>query len=450
MIAITIILAAGLLGAVIYIVAAQRRTGGADGSAPEADDSQKLLEDIKDIMQRDRETLVDKVSLAAAKTSKTAVKDVLGSHEKVNKEMLDGLSKSFGQLSQSVQTLNTDIGTKQGRVSQQIENLSSVTAGLSQTLGNSKKRGSWGENLLGAILDSAGFQENLNYFTQKTASGGKIDFLFPLPQNRALILDVKFPWDNYKKAIEAEAAGQNPQPFADAFYQDVKNTINELSKRSYSNCIIEPEGWVPMQEVLMYVPNDSVFGFLLEHFPDVVSYAKDKGILLCHPLSFLATLNIIRELVEKAELAAEKDELIAAHREFSLELNEKFIPAVEKVGENIERASDAYEKLSGTRLNVLKRTMRGVDKSGKELAISISQQEAIKEAPQTAYEDQEPAASEESSATESDELPKLKAEPLKNDLESSEDKTLLNGVVESNGHGVLNEAAQDLPKLEMN
>src|SRR4051795_6772022 len=88
---------------------------------------------------------------------------------------------------------------------QQTAVLTDTTARLREALAGSKSRGQWGERMAEDVLRTAGLVEHVNYRKQTaTGEGGIPAFTFLLPGNQVCHMDVKFPLDNYVRAVEAE------------------------------------------------------------------------------------------------------------------------------------------------------------------------------------------------------------------------------------------------------
>ena len=92
------------------------------------------------------------------------------------------------------------------RIAGEQTNLLLATTGLlREALAGAKTRGQWGERMAEDILRAAGFAENVNYVKQATIEGigSRPDFTFLLPRGFKLNMDVKFPFDNYLRFLEA-------------------------------------------------------------------------------------------------------------------------------------------------------------------------------------------------------------------------------------------------------
>lgn len=119
--------------------------------------------------------------------SVTKVTEVVNSVDRARAESIANLAAVVSESSKSVSAL------------------SETTAKLNLALSSSQARGQWGEKMADDLLTAAGFLEGVQYKRQAQMSDGtaRPDFTFVLPQNRVLNMDVKFPFDAYRRSLEA-------------------------------------------------------------------------------------------------------------------------------------------------------------------------------------------------------------------------------------------------------
>jgi DNA recombination protein RmuC len=276
---------------------------------------------------------------------------------------LAGMNDELARVSSLVGDLQRDRATQHSQVMESIHqaarqtaNLSEVTQGLREALANSRARGQWGERMADDVVRAAGLVEGINYRKQRTlASGGRPDFTFLLPHERLLHMDVKFPIDNYLRYLEAAS----DHPAADAhrvqFLKDVRQRVKELCAREY----IDPE--TTLGYVLLFIPNEAVYGFVHEHDPTLVDVALQQRVVLCSPFSLFAVLGVVRQAVESVQLQRTSDEILRGLTRFAAQWD-KFSEALDTVGKRFESAQKAYDELAGTRRRQLQKTVDEVDR----------------------------------------------------------------------------------------
>ncbi len=119
---------------------------------------------------------------------------------------LENMRKLTGELEKDRYQKFGELAKQLTLVNDQTNDLRKTTGALREALASSKVRGQWGERMAEDVLRAAGFLEGVNYTKQKAIeqSGTKPDFTFLLPSKRCLNMDVKFPFDNFLRYVEAE------------------------------------------------------------------------------------------------------------------------------------------------------------------------------------------------------------------------------------------------------
>lgn len=232
--------------------------------------------------------------------------------------------------------------------------LADTTRSLREALASPKARGQWGERMAEDVLRLAGFIEGVNYRTQTRVAGGGIpDYTFLLPKGHAVHMDVKFPIDNYLRHLDAATAAEADE-HRKAFFRDVRARVSELSGRSY----IDPQ--VTVDYLLLFIPNESVYGFLHQHDPQLIDAALAQKVVLCSPFTLFAVLAVIRQAVDNFLVERTSDEILTALGAFTGEW-EKLSGSIDRVGRGLETAQKAYDELAGTRRRQFQRQLDGIE-----------------------------------------------------------------------------------------
>ncbi|MBM3684076.1 MAG: DNA recombination protein RmuC [Actinobacteria bacterium] len=234
--------------------------------------------------------------------------------------------------------------------SRTTESLGATAQALRTVLANPKARGRWGERIADDVLRLSGLVEGVSYVRQRQNATGTVpDVTFLLPDGLVVNMDVKFPLDNYGRMVEATSDAERDEA-GRLFVRDVRNRVRELGGRGY----VEPG--VTLGFVLLFVPNEAVYGFLHDTAPDLADEALGRGVVLCSPFTLYAVVSIIRHAVEQFELARTSDEVVATLQRFTLEW-EKFTASLDTLGRRLESAQKAFEDLSGPRRRQLERVL---------------------------------------------------------------------------------------------
>jgi len=270
-----------------------------------------------------------------------------GSLDKVTelvRQLDGGQRRAYGELSNELR-----------RQHEGISALSEHTQQLREALASSKARGQWGERMAEDVLRLAGLLEGVNYRKQATIEGaGRPDYTFLLPNGRVMHMDVKFPLDNYVRHLEATSELERKQ-FRDQFLRDVRDRVKELTTRGYLDAADDT-----VDCLLMFIPNEQVYGFVQEHDRTILDDAMRHKIVVCSPLTLYAVLAVVRQAVDNFQLERTSSEILSLLAEFSLQW-EKYSAQLEKVQARFEGVAKEYSALMTTRHRALQRPLDKIE-----------------------------------------------------------------------------------------
>ena len=206
------------------------------------------------------------------------------------------------------------------------------------------------------VLQLAGFVDGVNYHRHRAipGSGGIPDYTFMLPQGLVLHMDVKFPLDNYLKHLDA-GSGPEREHHRKEFLKDVRLRLREVTSRDYVDT-----GANTVDCVLMFIPNEQVYGFIQQQDRAILDDALRHKVVLCSPLTLFAVLAVIRQAVESFRISQTSQEVLALLQGFQKQW-EKFVEQMDKVGRSIKAAGGAFDELEGTRRRQLERQLDRVE-----------------------------------------------------------------------------------------
>jgi len=206
------------------------------------------------------------------------------------------------------------------------------------------------------ILAGIGFVEGINFTKQQVdpSGGSRPDYTFLLPNRLVLNMDVKFPWENYKKYIDADSEADR-EGFKAAFLKDARQRIKEVTTRDYIN----PEQNT-VDYVLVLIPNEQVYRFINENDPALLDYALQSKVVLCSPVTLYAVLALINQAVKNFKMERGLSEIIAQIKVFTAQW-QKFLESMEKMGRRLQEAQKEYEALTTTRKNMLEKPLYKID-----------------------------------------------------------------------------------------
>lgn len=269
----------------------------------------------------------------------------------------DAIEKMIKQISDQLTTVEKErIGTFTN-LRDAIENnlkitkeLSDTTEGLKRVLSNNQQRGAFGEKVAEDLLKMSGFVIGTDYTRQESTGEARPDFTLYLPDKTKINIDSKFPYANLVKMSEATTSDQKVQ-FKKLFEQDIKKKINDVTSRDYIN----PEDNT-VDFVILFIPNEMIFSFIYESFPDVWQDALSRKVVMTGPFSFTAILRMVRQAYENFRFQKNVQGIITQIKIFGSEFekyNEEFI----KIGDRIDSLHKQYDEVNNTRAKKLQKVI---------------------------------------------------------------------------------------------
>lgn len=368
---VALAIAAGAAVALAVGLVAARRATAATARAAEERLARTLAQQAAELEARladERAHTVRSAAEMAARMAGEKLGDTLatgGKHLDLRAEAFDQKVADIGAQLQRMGDLMASLQVEGAQQhGQLITNLRQATAStqalaetaqqLRQALASPKARGQWGERMADDVLRAAGMVEGISYRKQTAITGGSIpDVTFLLPGGRVLHMDVKFPVDNYLRHLEAETEHER-EAAAKAFLKDVRNRVKELAGRAY---IQEDE---TLREVLLFIPNESVWAFIHERDPQLIDVAMEQHVVLCSPVSLFAVLAVIRQAVDQTRLARTSNEILECLNAFRQQWL-KYAEAVEAVDRRFQAAQRGLDELTGPRRRMLERQLDRIE-----------------------------------------------------------------------------------------
>ena len=271
------------------------------------------------------------------------------------KELID---QNLGDMKKTLKSLHDQSVKLTGNLetsSKETQKLQESTSKLREILSSSQKRGQWGERMVEDILDFIGFMENKNYIKQtQVESGEKPDYTFLLPKGKKLNMDVKFPLASYERYINAEMPEEQIAQKKE-FLKDVKNHIKAVEGREYVN---PAEGTVDY--VLLFIPNESIYGFINQEDTKLIDYALEKKVLLCSPLTLYAMLSLIYQATRNFSMEEKATEVMNLLHTFHIQWG-KYVEVMDKMGRSLDTAKKDYDTMITTRKNQLEKPLTQIE-----------------------------------------------------------------------------------------
>ncbi|MEX0848272.1 MAG: DNA recombination protein RmuC [Ilumatobacteraceae bacterium] len=310
--------------------------------------------------------------VAAGQADLAAKKEVIGTQLD---QMKDEMRADLDRLGKVMASLGERSAEQFGQVDQSLrahaeiaQHLSTTTQSLREALANSKTRGQWGERMAEDVLRLAGFIENVNYRKQTAVEGdgrGMPDFTFLMPKDHVLYMDVKFPLASYLKFLDAGTEAER-QAHRDQFLRDVRLRVKELAKREYA----KTSSAATVDQVLLFLPNETLSSFILENDPSIVDDAMRQGIVLCSPVTLLAFLGLIRQAFDSFMIEQTSDQILGLLGKFNEQWG-KYADSLETVKKRFDSVQKEFDNLLGTRKRAVERPLRELEAIRREKGLPV-------------------------------------------------------------------------------
>ncbi|MBN1942425.1 MAG: DNA recombination protein RmuC [Phycisphaerae bacterium] len=274
-------------------------------------------------------------------------------------QALQNVNERLGKLGEYFNSIEKDRRSEFGRLSESVGSLALTTGELHKMLASTQRRGAWGERMADDILHLAGLAEGVNYTKQSVEASDedrrtRPDFTFPLPSDRIVNMDVKFPLENYRAYLDADSDDARAERRAQ-LVKDVKGHVKAVASRGYVDA---QAGTVDY--VLLFIPSEQIYSLVLEAQPDLIDEALKQKVVLTSPLTLYAMLAVIRQAAQSANLMKTADEVLALLAAFGKQW-QKYNEEVDKLGKQIDALGKQYEVLSTTRTNMLQRPLDRIE-----------------------------------------------------------------------------------------
>ena len=281
-------------------------------------------------------------------------------------ELLKNNQSSIFQILKEQKEAYDDFNTKKGAIDTSIENVNQQTMNLVSILTNNASRGEFGELTVEALLDGAGLIEGTHYEMQDlTEEKNKPDFTFYLQNNMKVNMDSKFPLDGFKRIAELQKELVKPDA-NETHKENIKKTIKTEEKdflnkiRDTIQSTAKKSGYVDTEQntipyMILYIPVENIFQMLLNsQVPSskqpFIEYAASQKVMLAGPATLLMQLEIIKQSQSEFALIQKTSEIADMNKEFYKEVN-KFVEAIGKVYDNLEKTRESFKDLQSTRLD---------------------------------------------------------------------------------------------------
>ena len=216
-------------------------------------------------------------------------------------DRLDSTSQRVGQALQETRA-KTDEGLNKlherlaviDRAQTTMTSLSGEIVSLQSILANKQTRGAFGQGRMEAIVGD-GLAPNAYSFQSTLSNGYRPDCLIVMPNGApSLVIDAKFPLESWQR-IGAAENGDALRLAQAGFRSDLGVHVKAISDKY----LLPGE---TQDTAFMFVPSESIFADIHEHFEDVVQKASRARVVIVSPALLMLSIQVIQALLRDVRM----------------------------------------------------------------------------------------------------------------------------------------------------
>ncbi|WP_026619601.1 DNA recombination protein RmuC [Ensifer sp. WSM1721] len=216
-------------------------------------------------------------------------------------QRIDGMTHRIGaSLSEQTKATHENLRRLQERLAvidnaqSNIQSLAKDMAGLQSILANKQTRGAFGQSRMEAIV-ADGLPMGAFAFQATISNGARPDCTIRMPNGQPpLVIDAKFPLEAWNAMRDAESAERRQQA-AQAFRRDMEVHIRDIA----SKYLLPGE---TQDTAFLFVPSESIFAEIHEHFEAIVQKAHRQRIVIVSPSLLLLSIQVIQAILKDARM----------------------------------------------------------------------------------------------------------------------------------------------------
>jgi len=212
-------------------------------------------------------------------------------------QRLDGMSQRIGStITEQTKSTHENLRLLQERLAvidaaqNNIQTLAKDVVGLQAILSNKQTRGAFGQGRMEAII-ADGLPMGAYEFQGQLSNGKRPDCLVRMPNGApALVIDSKFPleaWHSFREATAPEAR----KAAAAQFRRDLEVHIRDIAEKYLINGETQ-------EMAFLFVPSESIFAEIHEHFDAVIQKAQRSRIVIVSPSLLMLSIQVIQAVLK--------------------------------------------------------------------------------------------------------------------------------------------------------
>lgn len=257
------------------------------------------------------------------KSTDERLKEISGQVDKRLSDGLDKTNETFNDIRQRLALIDD--------AQKKITDLSTNVVSLQRVLADRTARGAFGEVQLHALISNV-LPDSAYKMQYTLANGKRADCVLFLPDPTGMIvIDSKFPLDNYQRKMDPDATEEARKAAARDFQRDVQTHIDDIA----SKYIIPGE---TASSAILFLPAEAVFAEIHAYHRDLVEYAHRKSVWLTSPTTLMAVLTTAAAVIKDSQ-TREQVHKIQEHLRYLSTDFDRFQSRMDNLAKHIEQAS---------------------------------------------------------------------------------------------------------------
>jgi DNA recombination protein RmuC len=272
--------------------------------------------------------------------------------EKLQSTLETRLGQSFKLVSDRLEAVQRGLG--------EMQNLAIGVGDLKRVLTNVKKRGTFGEVQLGALLeDMLTAEQYASNVITVPGTNDRVEFAIRMPgqeegEHVYLPIDAKFPVEDYQRLLDAQEAADIEA--ANTAGRALENRVRDEAKRIQSKYVSPPH---TTDFAVLYLPTEGLYAEVIRRPGLFESLQRDHRVTVAGPTTLSALLNSLQMGFRTLAIAKRSSEvwkiLGAVKTEFG-----KFGIVLDKTRKQLDTVRNSIDS-AGQRTRVIERKLREVE-----------------------------------------------------------------------------------------
>ena len=290
--------------------------------------TQTNREELSRSLNQSSEQMVKRIDVLTQNTD-LRLKEISNGVEKRLSEGFEKTTKTFSDILQRLALIDD--------AQKKITDLSNNVVSLQEVLNDKRSRGAFGEVQLNGLIRNVLPEQSFKL--QHTLSNGKIaDCILFLPEPTGnVVIDSKFPLENYRKMMDFEQDEFTRKTAQRQFKVDIKKHINDISDKY----LIDNE---TADGAIMFIPAEAIFAEIHGHQSELVDYANKKRVWLASPTTLMAILTTARSVL-KDEATRGQVHIIQAHLSHLAQDFSRFKGRFANLAKHIDQAATDVQQI---------------------------------------------------------------------------------------------------------